>query len=110
MSIRSTTLADEIATGDSLRIIDLARRFNLNQSTVFRWAFKGLQNEAGERVRLEVIRFGKSWKTSEAAFRRFLNALPMTPAPAPQPVRTPRKRERDSAGAKQALSDKYGIS
>jgi hypothetical protein len=109
MSTSVTSLADEIAAGDSLRIVDLARRFDLNQSTVFRWAFKGLKNEAGERVHLEVILFGKSWKTSEAAFRRFLNTLPRTPAPAPPPVRTPSKRERDSSRAQKTLNEKYGI-
>ena len=103
-------MADEIAVGDSVRMIDLARRFKLNQSTVFRWAFRGLPSNDGVRVKLEVIRFGKSWRTSEAALRRFLAALPQGDAsPFQGSVRTPAKRRSDSDRAEAALKEKYGI-
>jgi len=106
----TTTLADEIATGDSIRLNDIARRFQVNPSTAHRWAFRGLISPNGNRVKLEVIRFGKSWRTSEAALRRFLVALPHgATITAQESIRSPLKRDRDSARAEAALKAKYGI-
>lgn len=109
-TILEADLPGEIAGGDTLRLIDLARRFNVCISTCFRWVIKGLPTGDGSRVRLAAIKRGKCWHTSEAAVKRFFAALPQSEqAPAAPPLRTPRKRERDSARAKQALSDKYGM-
>jgi hypothetical protein len=103
-------LPAEIASGDAVRLIELARRFNVNVSTTFRWVQKGLPSGHGVRVRLEALRRGKSWITSERAIKKFFGALPTsTPAPPSLPIRTPSKRERDCARAKQAINEKYGI-
>ena len=104
-----STLAAEIASGDSVRLMDLARRFGVNTSTVFRWIMKGLPSGQGTRIQLEALRRGKSLITSEKAVERFFDALPKTGEPAPAPIRTPSQRERDSARAKQKLQADYGI-
>jgi hypothetical protein len=103
-------LAAEIAAGDSLRLIDLARRFNVCVSTCFRWVCKGLPTSDGSRVKLEALKRGKSWISSEAAVARFFGALPQSKATQTTPsIRTPSQRERDSARARQTLNEKYGI-
>jgi hypothetical protein len=103
-------LPTEIAGGDSLRLIDLARRFDVSASTCFRWVVKGLPIGNGERVRLPAIKRGKSWITSEAAVARFFGALPhSTTLPTSTPIRTPSKRQRDSARAAETLRAEYGI-
>jgi hypothetical protein len=109
-TILEIDLPGEIAGGDSLRLIDLAKRFNVSISTCFRWVVKGLPTGNGSRVRLGAIKRGKCWLSSEASVRRFFAALPQSEqAPAAPPLRTPHKRERDCDRAKQALQDKYGI-
>jgi hypothetical protein len=109
-TILEIDLPGEIAGGDSLRLIDLARRFNVCISTCFRWVAKGLPTGNGSRVRLEAIKRGKCWLTSEAAVKRFFAALPQSEqTPAAPPIRTPSKRERDSALAEKVLQEKYGI-
>jgi hypothetical protein len=102
------SLADEIAHGDSLKLIDLARRFNVAVSTCFRWVTKGLPNGDGARVKLEALKRGKCWLTSECAVRRFFTALPQA-VPAVASIRTPSKRARDASRAQQTLKTKYGI-
>lgn len=104
----TSTLAAEIASGDSVRLMDLARRFGVNTSTVFRWIMKGLPSGNGTRIQLEALRRGKSLITSEKAVERFFGALPQS-APTAPATRTPSQRERDSARAKQQLHDTYGI-
>jgi hypothetical protein len=53
---------------------------------------------------------GKSWRTSEAALKRFLAALPQSaPASAAPPIRTPSQRVREFGRAKAILKNKYGI-
>ena len=106
-----SSVISEIATGDSLRLSDLARRFRVNPSTVFRWAFRGLSDQQGQKVKLEVVHFGKSWRTSDAALRRFLAALPQSGSTSSTEAspRPPAKRQRDSARAKATLHQKYGI-
>ena len=109
-STLTSTLAAEIASGDSVRLIDLSRRFNVNTSTIFRWIQKGLPSGHGTRIQLEALRRGKSLITSEKAVERFFGALPKTGETTPAtPTRTPSQRERDSARAKQQLHDTYGI-
>src|SRR5262245_25229196 len=103
-------LAAEIASGDVVPLIKVARRYAVNPSTVFRWVTKGLPSGCGIRVRLEAIKRGKCWITSEAAMRRFFAALPASvPNPVSQPVRSSKKRDQDCANAKKRLAEKYGI-
>jgi hypothetical protein len=109
-TIREIDLPGEIAGGDSLRLIDLARRFKVCISTCFRWIVKGLPTGNGSRVKLEALKRGKCWFTSEAAVKRFFAALPKSePTPAAAPMRTPCKFKRDNARAEQALEDRHGF-
>jgi hypothetical protein len=103
-------LPSEIAEGDSLRLIDLARRFDVCISTCFRWVVKGLPNGNGGRVRIEAVKRGRSWITSEAALARFFASLPRSEStPTIATIRTPSRRERDSARAEASLKNNYGI-
>ncbi len=102
-------LASEIIAGDSITILEIARQFSVSPSTAFRWIMRGLPDEHGERTRLQAIRRGKVWLSSRAALQRFLAALPASPASAPPQVRTPSRRERDSARSQATLKTKYGI-
>jgi hypothetical protein len=60
----------------------------VNLSTIFRWVMKGVRG-----VRLEALRAGGRWYTSESALRRFTSrltelALPHgTPLPSPSQMR-----------------------
>ena|ERR1700722_1050628 len=109
-TILEIDLPAEIASGDSLRLIDLARRFNVCISTCFRWVVKGLPTGNSSRIKLEALKRGKCWLTSEAAVKRFFTALPQSgPTPPAPPIRTPAKRERDCERAKKALQDDFGI-
>ena len=107
--MHTSTLAAEIASGDSVLMMTLARRFNVNTSTVFRWIMKGLPSGHGTRIQLEALRRGKSLITSEKAVERFFGELPKTGEPIAPPIRTPSQRERDSARAKQQLHNTYNI-
>ena len=84
----------------------------VSPSTAFRWMMRGLSDGRGKRIRLQAVRRGKIWLTSRAALERFLSALPHSQSestPTAAPIRTPSKRERDSARAEQTLKNKYGI-
>ena len=108
--ITAIDLADEIASSGGITLTELAHQHRTNPSTTFRWAQKGLPSGYGVRIRLEAIKRGKKWLTSQAAVKRFFAALPAsTPAPTAPPIRTPSKRERDCDRAKKQLSDKFGI-
>ena len=101
----------EIADGDCMSLVELARQFDLNPSTCLRWILTGLPDEQGNRIKLEAVRRGKPWLTSKAALQRFLQRLPQSDgntAPAPE-IRTPSKRQRDTERAQQTLKDQYGI-
>ena len=109
-SITSPSLASEIAAGNVLKLRNLADRFDVDPSVAFRWMQRGLPDGKGGRVRLEAIKRGKCWVTSEAAIKRFFAGLPQSaPTSAAPPIRTPTKREGDSARAEATLRDKYGI-
>lgn len=93
-------LAAEVAAGDLLSLPDLARRVGLHPSAVFRWAQRGFSDGAGGRIRLECLRRGRCWITSQAAYVRFLarhphnTAEPTSPAP-----RSPAERRKGHADA-----------
>lgn len=104
------SLAGEVASGDQLTLIAIAREFQVNPSTCLRWVLRGLPDGQGGRVRLEALRRGKPWLTSRAALERFLAALPQSTTTSGAPaVRTPTKREHDAYRARQALTEKYRI-
>lgn len=106
----TSTVAAEIANGDQLTLLDVARQFHVAPSTCLRWVLRGLPDGRGGRVRLAAIRRGKPWLSSRAALERFLGALPQSAATSTTPAdRTPSNRERDSARAAKILKAKYGI-
>src|SRR5580765_1908497 len=77
-------LAGEIATGDAIRLADLAQRFHVCTTTCYRWIRMGLPGASGERVYLAALRRGKVWLTSSGAVARFLAELPQSMAGCPE--------------------------
>jgi len=78
----------------------------VNPATVWRWARIGATTPSGERVRLEVVKVGMSWLTSDAAVNRFVAALTgdMTPPVPPKPTTTPAQRRARSEAAGRKLA------
>src|SRR5947209_8242806 len=108
--IQTQGLAAEIANGDHLTLLDIARQFDVAPSTCLRWVLRGLPDGHGNRIRLQAVRRGKPWLSSRAALARFLAALPQSTTTSVTPAdRTPRKREHDSARAAKILKTKHGI-
>lgn len=72
----------------------------LHPATLTRWILKGAKGVNGQRVKLEALRMGSRWLTSEAALVRFANALhPANDSPTETPGRTPAARNRASEEA-----------
>jgi hypothetical protein len=104
-------LAQEIAAGEGLSTLEIARRQNTSPATVFRWISKGLPGPNGHRVHLTAIRRGKKWLSSIAALTRFFAALPsaqVNNAPTPSLSRSRSASARSSADrfASEALKRK----
>ena len=78
-----------------------ARR--LHPATLTRWILRGVLALDGGRIRLEAIRVGCRWLTSEGALARFATALG-TPG-VPVPVRSPADRTTASEDAEKRLRD-----
>src|SRR5262249_10906450 len=86
------------------------RTGRLNASTIWRWCRDGVLLPDGSRLRLEAVRLGGRWLTSEAAPAR--SAARQTPAPqdeqegGEEPVvrRTPGRRRRDMERAEEELA------
>jgi hypothetical protein len=74
-------LLGEIAAGQGISFPELARRFpaargrgRLNPATAYRWALDGIALPDGGRLRLEAVRLGGRYLTTEAALLRFIAA------------------------------------
>jgi hypothetical protein len=107
-------VAQEIADGDVIGTVQLARLQCLAPSSVFRWIAKGLPAASGGRVRREAVRRGRRWLTSRAALRRFYAALPTitaidAQAPSPSRTRSRSSREAEIAAAGKKLKESYGM-
>jgi hypothetical protein len=103
-------IVDEIAAGHAIGPIELAHLHSVDPSTTFRWVIRGLPGRNGARVKLEAVRRGKRWLTTSGAIKRFFASLPISsPQPTTPPVRTPARRQRDTARARKALNERYGI-
>lgn len=81
----------------------------LHPATLTRWILNGVKAVDGHRVKLEAIRLGARWLTSEAALQRFADALGTPPdggtcsgANTPPNDRTPPR----SPSARQAESER----
>jgi hypothetical protein len=70
-------------------------------STVWRWVTYGVRGPDGSRVRLDALRVGGKWVTSEVAIQRFAEALTPRPNDAP-PIPTVGQQQRaaEAAGRK----------
>jgi hypothetical protein len=69
-------IAVEIAAGGGLSMGKVARRVGVSPATASRWVSQGLPDGLGGRRRLEAIRRGRVYFTSEAALVRFFDGLP----------------------------------
>ena len=65
-----------------LKLAEAARRLpghrgdgRLHPATLTRWIQRGCLSASGRRVRLEALRCGGRWLTSEGALARFMDAL-----------------------------------
>ena len=70
----------------------------LHPATLTRWILNGVKAVDGRRVKLEAIRLGCRWLTSEAALQRFADALSAPPADS-APTRSPSARQAESERA-----------
>lgn len=101
----------EIQTGHGMALSTAGRRFpgvrgnaGVDPSTVFRWVTQGTKATDGSRVKLEAVRVGGRWLTSDQAIARFVAALTggATAAETPAP-RQPSARQRSSEAAAKQL-------
>ena len=104
-------MTNTIIDGDepTIGVAEVARRFpsargsgRVHPQTVVRWIQRGVKSASGRRVRLEAVRVGYRWMTSEAAVKRFLGAATESQAAA-LPLRSPGQRQRVSEAAAQEL-------
>jgi hypothetical protein len=73
----------------------------LHPATITRWILRGVRALDGQRVRLEAVRVGCRWLTSEAALARFAAALAMSCDPTPP--RSPAARNKAAEAAAREL-------
>lgn len=116
VSATGETAAEMITrlTGEGLKGLGvIARQYpgnrgadRLHPATLTRWILKGIISADGRRVKLDAVRVGHRWLTSEAAVTRFFAALadaPTTEAPA---TRAPAVRRREVERAEAAFAKK----
>jgi hypothetical protein len=72
----------EVARGEGLRLEAIAARIPslrhkrpVSSGAIWNWITKGVETEHGRIVRLEAVRSPSGWLSTEAALRRFLQAL-----------------------------------
>ncbi len=101
-SLLSETL---ISLSDAARRLPPGRgRRPVSFSCVLRWITTGVPGPDGQRVRLEGVRVGGRWLTSEEALARWAERLTPTPDDGPvAPPRTVRQRRRASDRAAEEL-------
>jgi hypothetical protein len=75
----------------------------LHPATLTRWILRGVRALDGRRVRLEAVRVGCRWLTSEAALARFAAALGATGDPAP--IQSPAARDKAASAADRDLQE-----
>jgi hypothetical protein len=84
-----------IPLAEACRRVPPARRGRKTHiSTLLRWITRGARAPSGQLVRLEAIRLGNRWHTSEEALQRFGEALTPMPVEATADLaRTARQRQ-----------------
>lgn len=101
----------EIRAGRPLSLAEAGRSFpphrgggeSTRPETVHRWITDGVRAADGSRVRLEAVRIGGRWVTSEPAVDRFIRRLSAVPDLAPGP-RSPAERNRAADAADKELA------
>lgn len=81
----------------------VASRYQVHAATVRRWCLSGGTARDGSRIRLEHVRTPGRLRTSFAAVERFLAQLDATGEVATPVTRTPSKRAKASADAREEL-------
>ena len=93
----------------TIGVAEVARQFpaardagRVHPQTIVRWIQRGVKTRDGRRVKLEAIRVGYRWLTSEAAVKRFLIASTST-EPETLAPRSPTQRQKASESAAKQL-------
>lgn len=99
----------EIRAGEGLNLSAAARQFpaqrgtgSMNPATMFWYATKGAKSPSGKTVKLEAVRVGWRWLTSQSAVTRFVERLTEAD-PTEAPARTPTQRNRAAERAAKEL-------
>lgn len=93
----------DLASENLLTLEQAAEKLLVTKQIVMRWIRTGSRG-----VKLEAIRFGTHWRTSEEALQRFGNRSTPNKEPAP-PTISPSFRQRQNEVAKAALELAFGI-
>jgi len=93
----------------TIGVAEVARRFpsargtgRVHPQTVVRWIRRGVKVAGGRSVKLEAVRVGHRWMTSEAAVKRFLTSATEFEAAAAS-LRSPGQRQKVGEGAAQEI-------
>lgn len=76
----------------------------LHPATLTRWIVVGSKALNGQIVKLEAVRCGQRWCTSEAALTRFFEALAATEEPTPIEKPSEKKQKRAAEAAEKQLA------
>jgi Protein of unknown function (DUF1580) len=71
----------------------------LHPASLTRWILSGVKAVDGRRVKLEAVRLGCRWLTSEAALQRFADALATRAGESPTVSPTVNRKASEWAGA-----------
>ena len=110
LSIETPQVLTEIRSSGGLKLSAVGKTFpaargpgRVNPATVWRWAREGVRTPNG-RIKLEVVKVGMSWLTSQSAVDRFVIAITSAADPTPQtPPRSAAARNRASEAAGRRL-------
>ncbi len=97
----------EIRAGTKRNITDISQQVGRDRATVFRWMTRGAKTPSGDVIKLEAVRIGSTWMSSDEAVTRFVVALTeaSNPSPAPTPkTRTPSARQKAIDAANKRLA------
>jgi hypothetical protein len=72
-------------------------------STLIRHATTGVRSPAGQMVKLQAVRFGNHWLTTDEWWGAFLNAISTVDTTTPAAPRSPIRRQREAELAEAEL-------
>lgn len=97
----------DLATEKLLTLEQAAEKLLVSKATLYRWITNGSKG-----VRLEAIKMGVHWRTSEEALQRFGDRLTPNQEPTPpvaSPICTPNQRRRDLKWVEEELDKFLGV-